>query len=101
MAQAGRLEDEDLFLLDAHIHDLIAGREQEALEPVPVREGREIVEQRREGSWTLRLEFVTCGKGSCHCASDRGHGPYWYAYRKQGGKLISRYVGKDKGGFVP
>jgi hypothetical protein len=68
---------------------------------IPAREGKEVVEQRREGHWTLRLEFVKCGRGSCHCAGDRGHGPYWYAYRKQGGKLTSRYVGKDVDQFAP
>jgi hypothetical protein len=101
MEQVGRLDDADLRVLDAHLHTLIADREREALEPIPTREGRAIVEQRRQGRWTLRLEFVTCGKGSCHCAEDQGHGPYWYAYRKQRGKIISRYVGKHTGGFGP
>ena len=62
---------------------------------------REVVEERREGNWTLRLEFVKCGKGSCHCAGDRGHGPYWYAYWREDGKLRSRYLGSAKAGRTP
>ena len=39
---------------------------------------------------TLRCEYVKCGKCNTNCA----HGPYWYAYWKEGGKTRKRYIGK-------
>jgi len=41
---------------------------------------------------TYRLETVRCGKPSC---SSCPHGPYWYAYFREGGRLRSRYIGRD------
>ena len=49
---------------------------------------------------TLRLEYVRCGKASCHCAQDAGHGPYWYAYSRKAGRLTSEYIGKNAGKFT-
>ena len=38
-----------------------------------------------------RLEHVRCGKRGCtRCP----HGPYWYAYWREDGRLRSRYIGK-------
>lgn len=46
--------------------------------------------------WTYQLRFVRCGKSTCRvCAIGFGHGPYWYAYMHRGGKVRSRYVGKN------
>ncbi len=43
------------------------------------------------GSLTFRYETVRCGKPNCtRCP----HGPYWYAYWKEGGRTRSRYVGR-------
>jgi hypothetical protein len=39
---------------------------------------------------TYRCEFVNCGKCKGGCA----HGPYWYAYWKENGRLRKRYIGK-------
>jgi hypothetical protein len=40
---------------------------------------------------TLRRQLVRCGKDNCtRCP----HGPYWYAYWREGGRRRSRYVGK-------
>ncbi len=48
--------------------------------------------------WLYRLELVDCGKGEtgrCRkCANGPGHGPYWYRYKWQDGKMHKRYVGK-------
>ena len=41
---------------------------------------------------TYRLESVRCGKPGCTSCP---HGPYWYAYFREGGKLKSRYVGRE------
>lgn len=46
----------------------------------------------RAGTVTFRQEMVRCGKKGCtRCP----HGPYWYAYWREGGRTRSRYVGKN------
>jgi hypothetical protein len=62
---------------------------------IPVQSGREVVESRASGKVTYRLEMVKCGKLACRCASGLLHGPYWYAYHKDSGRLKSHYVGKE------
>lgn len=44
------------------------------------------------GSVTYRLETVKCGKEGCRSCP---HGPYWYAYYREGDKLRSRYIGRE------
>ena len=47
---------------------------------------------------TYRREEVRCGKANCtRCP----HGPYWYAYWREDGKLRSRYLGSAKEGRSP
>ncbi len=41
---------------------------------------------------TFRQETVRCGKQGCRSCP---HGPYWYAYWREDGRLRSRYVGKQ------
>jgi hypothetical protein len=43
------------------------------------------------GGVTYRQETVRCGKQGC---TKCPHGPYWYAYFREGGKLRSRYIGR-------
>ncbi|HVE92709.1 MAG TPA: hypothetical protein VNE62_10510 [Actinomycetota bacterium] len=44
------------------------------------------------GKITYRQETVRCGKPTCtRCP----HGPYWYAYWREGGRVRSRYVGRE------
>src|SRR5229473_2691198 len=44
---------------------------------------------------TYQLQRRTCGKASCRpCQNGQGHGPYWYAYWREGSRLRSGYVGK-------
>jgi hypothetical protein len=77
-------------------HSVNAHDQQQIEAPdIPVLPGREVVESRQSGKVTYRLEMVKCGKLTCRCASGHLHGPYWYAYQKQAGRLKSRYVGKD------
>lgn len=46
---------------------------------------------------TYQLQYRKCGKPSCNtCKNGQGHGPYWYAYWRQGSRLISGYVGKKE-----
>jgi hypothetical protein len=41
---------------------------------------------------TYRQEHVRCGRERC---TKCPHGPYWYAYWREGGRLRSRYIGKQ------
>ena len=44
---------------------------------------------------TYQLQHRKCGKTSCGtCRTGQGHGPYWYAYWREGSRLRSGYVGK-------
>jgi len=45
-----------------------------------------------KGKVTFRQETVRCGKEGC---TKCPHGPYWYAYWREGGRTRSRYVGKE------
>jgi uncharacterized protein DUF6788 len=46
---------------------------------------------------TYRQQYRRCGKTGCSVCGPggQGHGPYWYAYWSEGGRMRSRYVGKD------
>lgn len=78
-----RLDEYDLRRLMIFIRGLLLHREGpdfEAQAPVT------------HGKVTYRLEHVRCGKTGCtRCP----HGPYWYAYWREGGRLRSRYIGKS------
>lgn len=50
----------------------------------------DILDVKRSGPITYRLERVSCGKGCKGCP----HGPYWYGYWREGGKTRSKYIGK-------
>jgi hypothetical protein len=57
------------------------------------REGGDLTHgSERPGKVTYRQEPVRCGRPNCtRCP----HGPYWYAYWREDGRLRSRYIGKD------
>lgn len=97
MAQLPRWDTGDLQALDDALHALLEERAHEDAAPLPVKSGHTVVTERRQGTVTLRLEYVRCGKASCHCAQNAGHGPYWYAYSRKAGRLTSAYIGKDVG----
>jgi hypothetical protein len=42
-------------------------------------------------SVSYRREEVRCGRDCRACP----HGPYWYAYWKEGGRSRSQYIGRD------
>ncbi len=60
---------------------LMALGDQEAAQP-----------QQGDPEVTYRLETVKCGKPNCRSCP---HGPYWYAYYREGTKLKSRYIGRE------
>lgn len=72
--------------------------EEKALVPLaepPPKPGREVIEKRQVGQAVYQLEKIRCGKEQCRCSVTGDlHGPYWYGYQRQGGKLKSWYVGK-------
>jgi hypothetical protein len=39
-------------------------------------------------------QYVRCGKPNCRCASGGLHGPYYYRFTREGGRLRKRYVRK-------
>jgi hypothetical protein len=71
-------------------------RESELLEAIAPK-GREVMDVHHVGNHIYQYERVRCGKAGCKCAGQNGelHGPYWYAYWRDDGKLRSRYVGKQ------
>lgn len=51
----------------------------------------EAAERAGEAKVTYREQQVRCGKQGCtRCP----HGPYWYAYWREDGRLRSRYIGR-------
>lgn len=72
---------------------LIALRRQELEEPPEQPPGeRTVIERRERGKMTEQLELVKCGKNCTGC--NPGHGPYWYGYFWDGGRVRSVYLGK-------
>lgn len=88
-----RLPLAELRVLDGWIHERLAALEQAA---IPMRANREAIEEVRQGAVTYRRERVRCGKPSCKCAAGALHGPYWYAYSRKNGRLVSKYIGKRR-----
>lgn len=79
----------------------------EAPDPAPLAPGeradREVVERAAHPRKLIvyQLELVRCGKARCRCMNGgKGHGPYWYAYQRSGGRMTSRYIGKKAPGSV-
>lgn len=85
------LNNEQRQLVERYIKTLL--KEQDELD-LPAKPGREIVERKIANGVCYQLELVKCGKPKCKCAIGKAHGPYWYAYFRQDGKLKSKYIGK-------
>jgi hypothetical protein len=83
-----RLAKPELLELRDLVDDLLAALD-EPPDP-PTRASREVVRRTARGSVTYQLERVYCGKACRGCP----HGPYWYAYYRSGGRVVSRYIGK-------
>lgn len=79
------LDEYDLRRLLIFARGLLVSRQGTDLEPGGGDVGR-------RGKVTFRQEMVRCGRASCtRCP----HGPYWYAYWREGGRVRSRYIGKQ------
>jgi len=44
-------------------------------------------------NWSYQLRYIRCGKGCRTCTVGPGHGPYWYGFRREGGRVRSKYFG--------
>lgn len=45
--------------------------------------------------YTYQKQYRKCGKPTCStCARGPGHGPYWYAYYREGAKVRTMYLGR-------
>lgn len=45
---------------------------------------------------SYQLQSRKCGKPTCKkCQNGGAHGPYWYAYWRENGRMKSGYVGKN------
>lgn len=61
--------------------------------PTPAVQGSD---RRVRGRVTYQRELVRCGKPSCRCATmGDAHGPYWYGYRWESGRIRKHYIGRD------
>jgi len=87
------LPPRELAKLEAWLHALLEDRQSKRREGDATKQ-REVLESHRAARKTYRLELVRCGKESCKCAVGKLHGPYWYAYWSEGGKIRSQYIGK-------
>jgi hypothetical protein len=65
-----------------------------AITTQPLTSEREVIQEQRIGKTVYRQERVSCGKSGCKCAAGELHGPYWYSYCREGGKVRSQYIGK-------
>lgn len=44
------------------------------------------------GGVSLCQQWTRCGRAGCRCARGELHGPYWYLFWREGGRLKKRYV---------
>ena len=84
LAELRQLDRHDLRRVLIFVRGLLVASGDEA--------GSEETPEVVNGAVTYRLETVRCGKSNCRSCP---HGPYWYAYYREGDKLRSRYVGRE------
>jgi hypothetical protein len=75
----------ELHAIDERLQEVLEERRAGRGSAAPMRAEKQI------GALTFRYETVRCGKENC---SRCPHGPYWYAYWKEGGRTRSRYIGR-------
>ena len=90
------LDEYDLRRLTIFVRGLLLARDAEA--PDVLGDGEPDERKGRPGKVTYRQERVRCGREGC---SRCPHGPYWYAYWKEGGRTRSRYIGRHLPGEPP
>ena len=79
----------ELHELDAAIHDLIDHLQ-------ATRQADYAGELHDDHGNHYRQEYTKCNKAGCKtCSEGKGHGPYWYRYYREGGRLRKQYIGKE------
>jgi hypothetical protein len=87
LGRVRELDEFDLRRLQLFTREVLTARTGAAAEaPAPVG-------SRGSPRETFRRQRVRCGKSGCRSCP---HGPYWYAYWREEGRLRSRYVGKER-----
>ncbi len=69
--------------------------------PLVQKANREVIDRRSLKGVSFQLERVKCGKKTCKCAKGELHGPYWYAYWRNGKRVNSKYIGRSLKPFTP
>lgn len=63
--------------------------------PLLQRANREVLDRKQGEGVSYQLEAVKCGKLTCKCRLKGDlHGPYWYAYWRDGRRVKCKYLGK-------
>jgi hypothetical protein len=44
---------------------------------------------------TVHAQMIRCGRPNCRCAGGQLHGPYYYQFWREGGRLRKAYVSRD------
>lgn len=80
--------------LEKWLSDRISLLEKKDENKKTIKSRREVLGEERRGSWLYQQVAVKCGKEGCKCNEGKPHGTYWYAYRREGKKVVSKYIGK-------
>lgn len=87
------LRFEDAQKLEVWLHEHLKALKKKEQEQA--KKKREVLKEEHRGSWLYQQIAVRCGKVNCKCNHGEPHGAYWYAYRREGKKMKSQYIGKD------
>lgn len=69
--------------------------------PLLKRANREVLDHKQANGVSYQLETVKCGKKGCKCGKGQPHGPYWYAYWREGRRVKCKYLGKHWRAYKP
>ena len=50
----------------------------------------------KDGVGSVTAQYVRCGTPGCRCESGTLHGPYFYLFWREGGRLRKRYLRPDE-----
>jgi len=50
----------------------------------------------KDGRGSLAAQYVRCGTPGCRCLRGELHGPYFYLFWREGGRLRKRYLRADE-----
>ena len=76
-----------------HAKEFIVSQESNEAPQAPPKGTRVCIENGQRVSYQIQRR--KCSKNCTTCQEKGGHGPYWYKYWRQGGRVRSQYIGKD------